>query len=67
MTTIISQGSKGEVLNVIKKEEKRYVGIDEQHSDDVFEKDQVESELLKCLLEASEYEKGVEGINRTTS
>ena len=51
-------------MNVVKKEEERYVGIDEQHSDGVFEKDQVENELLKCLLEASEYERGIAGIDR---
>ena len=30
----------------------------------LFEKDQVENELLKCLLEAYEYEKGIAGIDR---
>ena len=64
MNSRISQGSEGELLNVIKKKDKRYVGINEQHSDDVFEKDQVESELLKCLLEASEYEKWIADIDR---
>ena len=52
------------LLNVVKKEEERYVGIDEQHSDGVFEKDQVENESLNFLLKASEYEKGIAGIDR---
>ena len=55
------------LLNVVKKEEERYVGIDEKHSDGVFEKYQVENELLKCLLKAFEYEKGIAGIDRRIS
>ena len=64
LTTRISQGVEGELLNVVKKEEEIYVGIDEQHSDGVFEKAQLENELLKCLLKAPEYEKGIAGIDR---
>ena len=64
LTNIISQGVEGQLLNVVKKEEERYVGIDEKHSDDVFEKGQVENELLRCLLEASKYEKRIAGIDR---
>ena len=30
----------------------------------LFEKDQVENELLKCLLEEFEYEKGIAGIDK---
>ena len=62
--TRISQGAEGELLNVVKKEEERYVGIDEKHSDGVFEKYQVENELLKCLLKASKCEKGIASIDR---
>ena len=64
LTTRTSQGAEGHLLKVSKKEEEIYVGIDEQHSDDVFEKDQVENELLKLLLEESEYEKWIICIDR---
>ena len=37
-------------MNVFKEEEEIYIGNDKQHSDDVLERNQVESELLKCLL-----------------
>ena len=56
LTTRISQGGEGQSLRFVKEEEERYVGIDEQHSDEVFERNKVESELLNCLLEASEYD-----------
>ena len=35
LTTRTNQGAEGHLLKVAKKEEERYVGIDEQHSDDV--------------------------------
>ena len=44
------------------EEEERHVGIDVKHSDEVIEKNQVESELLKCLLEASEYDDFIKDI-----
>ena len=33
LTVRISQGSEGQLLRVVKEEERKYVGIDEKHSD----------------------------------
>ena len=44
------------------EEEERHVGIDVKHSDEVIENNQVESEFLKCFLEASEYDDFIKDI-----
>ena len=42
LTTRISQGIEGKSTRVAKEEEEIYVGIDEQHSDEVFERNRPE-------------------------
>lgn len=57
LTVRISQGSEGQLMRVVKEEEGRYVGIDEQHSD-VFERNQVnqvQRELEDNLFLESKY------------
>ena len=54
-------------MNVFKKEEERYARIDEQQNDDVLERDQLENEFLKRLLEEFEYEEGIAIIDRRMS
>lgn len=67
LTTRISQGAEGQLWNDVKEKEEIYAGIDKQHSDEVFERNQVESELLNYMLEASEHEKGIANIDRRMS
>ena len=50
----INQGSEGQLLRVVKEEEGKYAGIDEQHSD-VFEGNQEKRELEDNLFFESKF------------
>jgi len=55
MTTRVSHKEyEGQLLKLVKKEEERHVEDYEQHHDQVFERCQVEDELLAYFLEESE-------------
>ena len=50
----ISQGSEGQLLRVVKEEEREYAGIDVHHSN-VFERNQVQRKLEDNLLFESKF------------
>ena len=64
LTTRISEGAEVQLWDVVMEKEESYARIDKRRSDEVFERNQVESEFLNCLLEASEYDVFIKDIEQ---